>query len=119
MVYTVQGYFVDNQSIRQRNGVKGNLTEGSIVSILRDQQIKNLLDSKKIIKPQPNTDDITSISSSVQASSLDLHIGEIFSPRNFTSKTGAKAKTRYSLKSGETIVVKTLEKYLGYLAKVT
>lgn len=45
------------------------------------------------------------IDSPIQASSLDLHIGSIYSPQNCK-----KALDHHVLKSGETIVIKTLEK---------
>jgi deoxycytidine triphosphate deaminase len=82
--------------------------------MLRDKEISQMVATASPIVSEINASDYKSKESPIQASSVDLSVGEIFRPysdslwRHFTSEVG-EAHDEVILKQGETVTIRTRE----------
>ncbi|MFC7499731.1 hypothetical protein ACFQRC_10915 [Enterovirga sp. GCM10030262] len=83
--------------------------------MLRDKEIHDRVAAVPSIASKIDPADYTSKSSPIQASSIDLSVGDIFRPyssgffRKFTTEAG-QAHADVILKQGETVTIRTLER---------
>jgi deoxycytidine triphosphate deaminase len=85
------------------------------MKLLRDVDLQTLIESgtPPFLDPKPTPDDWYGAKSPVQAASIDLHVGAIFLPGRGTDST-----TKFALRTGQTAVVRTLER-VHFSSKLT
>lgn len=80
------------------------------MGVLRDEDLYALIRNEQLINPAPSQPDRYDRESSVQASSIDLHIGKVFVPGLKNPSGEPIPKEEWSLKTGQLAILSTLER---------